>query len=237
MRWPEVMLRMALIIGLLAANAYSATVWIIAPLGLLAISATAELAVRPYATNAADRLLLGCGAVVTVFILVGLGLNLTPWGLTRTTWNVAWLVGSIGILIWRRRLSTGIGLPTTRIGAPSVWMISAAVILAAAVAVSIAGIRHSNKQAVLAFSVVSRGPDSVMVEIDATSVSGQYQITASSNNKRAHRYFSPLLKISAANSSKRIRERVPVNVAGIWTINLQSAVNNQTLRQLKIYLN
>jgi hypothetical protein len=234
MRWPEVMLRMALIIGLLAANAYNVTVWINAPLGLLAIAVTVELAVRPYATNAADRLLLGCGAVVTVFILVGLGLNLTPWGLTRTTWTLAWLAGSIGVLIWRRKLSTGIGLPAARIGTQSIWMISAAVILAAAVAVAIAGVSHSNKQPVLAFSVVSTGRNAVMVEIDATSVSGQYQITASSSNRKAHQYFSPLLTVSAANGSKHIRERVPVNVAGIWTIKLQSADNNQTIRQLKI---
>jgi hypothetical protein len=237
MRWPEVMLRMTLIVGLLAANAYSVTVWIIAPLGLLAIAVTAELAVRPYATNAADRLLLGCGAVVTVFILTGLGLNLTPWGLTRTTWNVAWLVGSIAILIWRRRLSTGIGWPSARIGSSQVWMISAAVILAAAVVVAITGVKHSNKQPVLTFSVVSRGPAAVTVEINATSVSGQYQITASSNNKRAQRYISPLLMVSAGNSSERIRERVPVNIVGTWTINLRSADNNLIIRQLKIDLN
>jgi hypothetical protein len=234
MRWPEVMLRMALIIGLLAASAYSVTVWIIAPLGLLAIAVTAELAVRPYATNAADRLLLGCGAVVTAFILVGLALNLTPWGLTRTTWTLAWLAGSIGILIWRRRLGTRIGLPTARIRTQSFWMISAAVISAAAVALAIAGVRHSSKQPVLAFSVVSTGLDAVLVEIDATSVSGQYQITASSSNKKANEYFSPLLKVNAANGSKRIRESVPVNVTGTWTINLRSADNNQTIRQLKI---
>jgi uncharacterized membrane protein len=109
------MLRLALIVGLPVAIAYNAATWIAAPVGLMAIAATVELAVRPYAANVIDRLLLACGAVVTTLILVGLGLNLTSWGLTRGTWTVAWTILSIGVLAWRRGLGAGIRKPAAGI--------------------------------------------------------------------------------------------------------------------------
>jgi hypothetical protein len=236
----EATLRMTLIASLFGAFMYGVTVWIIAPLGLISIAATAELAVRPYATNAADRLLLACGSIVTTLILVGLALNLTPWGLTRTTWNAAWLIVSISVLAWRRRLATNITnirLPWAETRSLSVWIATASLILIAAVILALAGVRISDRQPVLALSVVSRNTDSVVVEIEATSITGEYQIMATSRAPKALQYSSGLLTIKAGSNGEQVRTRVPLNVAGTWTIDLESAYGDAIIRWLKVDLN
>ena len=50
-RWQEVTARLALICGLFVMIVYNVNVWATAPVGLLAIAATVELAIRPYATR------------------------------------------------------------------------------------------------------------------------------------------------------------------------------------------
>lgn len=237
MRKLEAALRMTLIASLFGAVMYGVTVWIIAPLGLIAIAATAELAVRPYATNAADRLLLACGSIVTTLILVGLALNLTPWGLTRTTWNAAWLIVSIGVLTWRRGIATNIKLPWARMRSLSAWIATASLILIAAVILALAGVRIWDRQPVLALSVVSRNTDSIVVEIEATSITGEYRIMATSRAPKALQYSSGLLTIKAGSTGERVRMRVPLNVAGTWTIDLESAYGDAIIRWLKIDLN
>jgi hypothetical protein len=220
--------------ALFAATFINVAVWITAALGLIAIAVTAELAVRPYATNAADRLLLSCGAAVTSLILIGLVLNLTPWGLTKTTWSSAWLIVSAGILIWRRERRTKIRPLTAREWTLSAWVISASLIFGAAAVLAITGVRHANQQPDLAISVISRSAHTITVEIEATSTTGGYQITATSNQKKAHRYSSPVISVRAGGNGERIQERLPVNVAGIWTIDLLSADNGSMIRQLKV---
>jgi hypothetical protein len=232
----ELALRLTLIAGLFVAIIENVPVWGLAPLGLIAISATAELAVRPYAANVADRVLLSCGAIVTAFILIGLGLNLTPWGLTRATWNVAWLIVSVGILAWRRGVVTKIGRPVAGSGSLSIWIVSASLILAAAIALSLAGIRYFDRQPVLAFSVVSEGSSGVAVEIEATSISASYQIEATSKVKKAHRYLSAPIRIAAGSNGELVKYLVPLNKPGAWTINLQSASSGAVVRWLKVYL-
>jgi hypothetical protein len=236
----EATLRVTLIASLFGTIMYGVTVWIIAPLGLVAIAATAELAVRPYAANAADRLLLACGAVVTTLILIGLALNLTPWGLTKTTWNVAWLIVSIGVLSWRRTIATSITSIASRWAAArsySVWIAAASLILVAAVILALAGVRIWDRKPVLAFSVVSRDNNSVVVEIEATSITGEYQIIATSPAPQALQYSSGPLTIKADGNGRQIRARVPLNVAGTWTIDLESAYNDTVVRWLRVDLN
>jgi hypothetical protein len=228
----EITLRLTLTASLIAAFVYGVSGWLTAPLGLIAIGATAELAIRPYATNAADRLLLACGAVVTVLILAGLALNLTPWGLTRITWAAAWLIVSFGVLVWRRRLSTRIGAPTW-IKPLGIWMALAGLILAVAVALALSGVRHSNQQPTLAFSVISRNTGAVVVQIQTTSTSGHYRIMATSSAEQAAQYSSAVLNISAGSTGAQMRERVPLNVPGNWTISLVSA-NGSIVRSLKL---
>lgn len=232
MRWGEIALRSALIAGLFGSVAASAAPWITAVLGFAAIAATAELAIRPYAANAIDKLLMGSGVVVTAFIIVGLGLTLTPWGLTRITADVAWLAVSLGVLFWRRQLSTTITLPAGEIRSLGIWVVLAGVILAGGVVLAAAGIRHWNQRPALAFALVSRSAGSVVVEIDATSVTGRYQIEANSKVHGAQPYSSPTLTINAGGNGERVRERVPINISGAWTINLQSADDSSIVRYL-----
>jgi hypothetical protein len=237
--WPEVTLRLALIAGLLAAITASPTVWVTAPVALAAIAVTAELAVRPYAGDPADRLLLACGAVVTVLILVGLVLNLLPWGLTRLTWGAAWLVISVAVLVWRRDAATdvgGLGRPGgPRSGASlgmGLWMAAAAVIVVAAVVLALAGVRNWDRKPVLAFSVVSRSTQAVEVQIQATSVTDQYQIVATGPGQPPGHYASPFFTVAAGGTGTQVRKRVPLSRSGNWIIDLQSA--GHTVRKLQL---
>jgi hypothetical protein len=233
-RWQEVALRSALIIGLLAAIAYDINIWIAAPLGLLAIAVTAELAIRPYAANPIDRLLLGSGTVITAFILTGIGLNLTPWGLTRTTMTVTWTILSIGVLAWRRRFRTHIRKSVGGIRSFGSWVLLASIIFAAAGVLAVTGVRQWNRQPVLAFALVSASPGSVVVEIDSTSTSDSYRIVAASKASGAHQYTSAPLTVRSGGDGQRLFERVPVNVAGVWTVNLQSIKDGTVVRWLKV---
>jgi hypothetical protein len=234
-RWPEIAVRLLLIGGLCAAIWSGVTVWLAVPLALIAITATTELAVRPYTANAVDRLLLGCGAIVTTLIIIGLGLNLTPWGLTKITWNLAWLVLSVGVLTWRRGLSTGFGWPPPRMRALSGWLIAATLMIAAAVIVSVAGVQRWDQKPVLAFSVVSESSNSVVVEIEATSITGTYQITAVPQPLKKASYRSAQFTVSAASGSEQLRERVPLDIPGkTWTINLVSVSDGSIARWLRV---
>jgi hypothetical protein len=232
MRWNEVALRLMLVVGLLVAIAYNAAVWITAPIGLLAISATAELAVRPYARNGIDRLLLACGGTVTVLILVGLGLNLTPMGLTRTTWAAAWAFLSVGILIWRRDLRTqGLGSAALRLRSLWLWIGAASVVLLLGIVLALAGVRYSNRQPVMALALESTNGHAITVEVDATSTAGRYRIAASTASG-THRYLGAVFSITAGPNGGRVLERVPTSASGVWTIQLESAASGAVLRSL-----
>lgn len=233
MRWLEAAARLALIGGLAAAITLGVTVWITAPLGLLGIAAVAELAVRPYAASPADRLLLGCGAVVTVLILAGLALNLMPWGLTRATWTGTWLLVSVGVLVWRRDLRTHPRWPGTWMKSSGIWVILASVILVLAVVVALAGVRRPDQRPALAFSVVSQTTNAVVVEIDATSTAGEYEILASSDT-RPRRYASASVDLDAGGGGLRLRERLPISTSGVWTIDLRSVARKATVRWVKV---
>jgi hypothetical protein len=239
----EVTLRLVLIAGLPAVIAASPAVWVTAPVALVAIAATAELAVRPYGADPASRLLLACGALVTVLILAGLALNLLPWGLTRLTWAAAWLVISVAVLVWRRHSATDLTWLTRlksvgrlkslgRPGGPGLamglWITAAAVILAAAAVVAQAGVRNWDRKPVLAFSVVSRDTQAVVVQIQATSVTDRYQIVATGPGH----YTTPYFTVAAGGTGTQIRKRVPLSRAGTWIIDLQSG--GQTVRKLQL---
>jgi len=234
MRSQEIILRAVLIIGLLAAIAYNINVWIAAPLGLLTIAATAELAIRPYAASSIDRLLLGCGITVTAFILIGIGLNLTPWGLTRITLTFAWTIINFGVLVWRRKLGTHIEKPLGGIISFGPWVLLASMVLIAAGVLAVVGVRQWNRQPVLAFALTSTSPDSVVVEIDSTSLSDRYRIVAASKSSGALQYSSAPLTVKSGGDGQRIFERVPINVAGVWTINLESLNDGTVVRWLKV---
>jgi hypothetical protein len=88
----------------------------------------------------------------------------------------------------------------------------------------------------LAFSVVSKDHQSVVVEIEANSIKGAYQIVASSVIPKAHQYSSKILHIDADASGERVRERIPVNISGAWTINLKSS-NNSVVRWVSVDIN
>jgi hypothetical protein len=233
-RWQEIALRLTLAVSLFCAVVYNQIYWLTAVLGLMAIIATAELAVRPYASNAIDKLLIGSGTVVVTLIIIGLSLALTPWGLNRITVGVVWLVVSLVVLGCRRRLRTSIQLPIIEMSSLSVWVVSASLILAVGIVLALAGVRYWNQRPALAFSVVAKSTNSVMVEIEATSLTGRYHIVADSKTQGARRYFSSLLTIKADGKGEILQERVPINIAGSWTIDLQSAVDDSVVRLLTV---
>ena len=236
----EVIARLALIAGLLAVIAVSPVVWVAAPVALVAIAVTAELAVRPYAGDPAGRLLLACGAVVTVLILAGLALNLLPWGLTRLTWAVTWLVISVAVLVWRRHSATGLGWlrHLGRDGGPGLslglWMSAAAAILVGAVLLAQAGVHNWDRKPVLAFSVVSRTAQAVVVQIQATSVTERYQIVATEQGRSSGHYTSPFFTVFAGGTGNQLRQQVPLSRTGQWIIDLQSG--GKTVRKLQVVM-
>jgi hypothetical protein len=167
-------------------------------------------------------------------ILAGLVLDITPWGLTRTTWTVAWTILSIGVLVWRRKLRVNIRRLAIRVQPIGLWLLVASVIFIGAGALALAGVRDWNRQSVMAFALESTDSNSVLVEIDATSINESYRIEAISDVPGAQRYVSAPLTVNAGGSGKRILERVPTNIEGVWTIRLESASNGTVLRWLRV---
>ncbi len=169
---------------------------------------------------------------MTGLIVIGLGLTLTPWGLSRITADVAWLVVSLAVLGWRRNLRTRLTSPAGELRSVSGWAAGASLILAAAVVLAAAGVRHWDQRPDLAFGVVSKRTGSVVVEIEATSVTGRYRIVADSKVHGAQQYASAVLTVTAGGAGAQLQERVPVNIPGVWRIELRSADNSALVRFL-----
>ena len=233
----ELFLRAVINVCTIAAIAFGMSVWIATPLFLAVAGAAAELSVRPYARNGIEKLLLSCGAAVTTLILVGLCLNLTPWGLTRGTWAVSWLVISAVVLFWRRTSGTVIRSDDIRFYIARHWLIGlyglgALAIFLAAGYIAIAGVRSWNQRPILAFSLVSESATNIVVKIDAVSMTGAYRIVAQSGSRHSQRYSSPPILVSADGNGRALDESVPVNVPGRWTIYLNPVDGSSSSREL-----
>jgi len=229
--------RVIINLSMAAAVALGLNAAILAPLAFLGLVLTAELGVRPYASDAADTLLLICGSIVTIAILTGLVLNLTPWGLTRYTWAVTWIIVSSAVLIWRREIAvpTRIRMPRiSRISPVAAWFVAAAAVLLVSFLIVAAGVRIWDQKPVLAFSLVTTNSHSIVVQVSATSMTGNYQILAASSSRRAHSYRGPRMNVRAGSKSETLNESVPVNVPGRWTIYLNSLSGDKLTRELII---
>lgn len=226
MRWPEITLRVALIIGSALAVIQHVSAWVSAPLGLIAIGATIELAIRPYAGSMVDRVLIGCGLAVVALILLGVGLNFTPSGLTRVTWTLSWVGLGLAVLIWRRGLEASASLSRIRLRRSYLWAVPVVAVLVAAGLVAQAGVQAA-KEPVLALSMVSKSAHTVTVQIDATSVDGAYQLKAESTTPGAQGYTSRKFEIHAGQSGAHIVKEVPTNISARWTITLASVTGTQ----------
>jgi len=228
----EVFLRAVLNACILVTIALGLSAWISTPLFLAGVAVTGELAVRPYARNAVDRVLLICGSTIVALILIGLFLNLTPWGLTRGTWAFSWLVVSSAVLIWRRASGASIAADRIRRYCARHWLtglygIAAVAIFVVAGIIAMSGVRAWSQKPMLAFSLVSKNSSVVVVRIHAVSTNGTYRIVAESGNPHAHLYSSPAILVSAGAKGEAFNESVPVNVSGRWTIYL-NAINGST---------
>lgn len=229
----ELVLRIALIVAAASAGFVGdVSVWIMGALGLAAIAATAELAIRPYATSLIDRLLLACGGVVTTLILLGLLLSFMPRGVTRVAWTDALLILSLSVLARRIELGSHLKLPAAPIGVLGVSIAVAAIIIIAAVALALAGVRHWDRQSLLALSLVSSSSNAVVVDIEAVSVTGNYRVVATSYDSGRKRYVGRSFHVSVGGSGEQFQERVPINGPGRWTIDLELARRTNVLREL-----
>lgn len=231
----EVLVRLILIAGSVCINLDGhVNVWISGSIGLVNMLATAELAIRPYGAKVFDRLLLTAGGLVTGFIILGLLLNLTPLGLTLGTWNAAWGVISIVVLIWRRGNRTHIAVPGRFFNVFSLSIVVAIIIIIGAGVLAIDGVKKWDEKPVLSFSLVSSSSTSVLTQINATSIDGSYTIAAFSRTNAASHYTSRPFSISAGSDSQIIRERIPVRAKGPWVIDLDSAGGGRVVRELII---
>lgn len=228
----EVVARLALIGGSASINlAGYVSIWISVGLGLVAMIATAELAVRPYGARIFDRLLLIAGSLITVFILLGLVLNVTPWGMTRGTWNVAWAIVGIGVLIWRRGTHTHFILPYGPISVLSLSIVAAAAIIIGAGFLAVDGVSKSESEPVLSLSLVSSSSTRMTIEVDARSVSGSYLIMAFPQVNKTSSYKSKPFSVSAGIGGETVQRQVPVKVKGTWIVELV-ADGGKAIRQL-----
>lgn len=231
----EVLVRLILIAGSACINLDGhINAWVSGSVGLVSMLATAELAIRPYGAKVFDRLLLMAGSLVTTFIILGLLLNLTPWGLTLETWNAAWGVVSIFVLVWRRGDRTHIVIPRKFLNVFSLSIVIAIIIIIGAGVLAIDGVKKWDEKSVLSFSLVSSSSTSVVTQINATSISGSYSIAAFSQTNKASHYTSRLFSISAGSDGQMIRERIPVRTKGRWVIDLDSADGGKVVRELII---
>lgn len=233
----EVLVRAILNVCIAAAIGWGLTGWLAAPLFLVGVAVTAELAMRPQARSGAEKILIFCGAIVTAFILIGLLLNLTPWGLTRVTWTVAWLVVSGAVLFRRRASATSISIDRLRSRVNRHWVmglygVGALAIFVAAGFLAMAGVRVSNQKPLLEFSLVSKNSSSVVVQIHAISTNATYQIVADSVNRQAHNYSSSPILVNAGPQGQTLNESVPVNVTGAWDITLSGVRGSSDTREL-----
>ena len=234
----ELIVRAALNVAIVVAIAAGLSAWFATPLFLVGVAATAELAVRNYSANGVEKILLICGAAVTAFILVGLFLNFTPLGLTRVSWGASWLVVSTGVLVWRRNSATLIRREDIKLYILHHWVIglygiAALAIFVGAVYLAMAGVWSSNQRPMLAFSLVSKNANQVVVKINAISTTGTYRIVAQSNNRPLHYSSSPIL-VNADGDGETLVENVPVNMPGRWIIHLNSVNGSNSSRELII---
>jgi hypothetical protein len=192
---------------------------------------------RPYARNGVERALLVCGAAVTVLILIGLCLNLTPWGLTRGTWAFSWLGVSTAVLIWRHDSATSIEASRIRSYCARHWLtglygLAAVAIFVVAGVIAATGYRIWSQKPMLAFSLVSKSSSTVVVKINAISTNATYRIVAESGSHKAQHYSSPPIQVSAGGEGQSLNESVPVNVPGRWTIDLTPVNGSTGVREL-----
>ncbi len=229
----EVTLRVVLLAGLLAVIAASPTVWLTAPVALVAIAATIELAVRPYAADAAaaaaglrsggDRTHPGRPGAEPA--AVGADPGHLGGGLAGDQRGRADLAAdSATDLSWLARPG--------RAGGLGLWMAAAAVILAGAVLLALAGVRNWDRKPVLAFSVLSRTAQAAVVQVQATSMTNRYQIVATRPGQAAGQYASPYFMVRAGGSGIQVRKRVPLNGDGTWNIDLQAG--GKTVRKVQL---
>ncbi len=229
----EVLVRLLLIAGSAGINLDGhLSVWLSAAVGLAAMVATVELAVRPYGATLFDRLLMMAGSLLAALILLGVVLNFTPWGMTLETWNVAWAVLGLLVLFWRRQSRTQVRLPKIPINVLSLSIVLAAAIIIGAGALAISAVRKWDGKPVLAFSLVSSSATTITTEIDATSVSGRYSIVAFPQVRKTSRYTSKPISVSAGTGGQTIQERVPVSAKGTWVIDLEPADGGTVIREL-----
>ena len=233
----EVLVRAILNVCIAAVIGWGLSAWFATPLFLVGVALTAELAMRPQARSGVEKVFLICGAIVTAFILIGLFLNLTPWGLTQVTWAVAWFVVSSVVLVWRRASGTSISIDRIRPYVNRHWVIGlyglgALAIFVVAGIVAMAGVRTSNQKPLLEFSLVSKNPSSVVVQIHAISTDATYRIVADSENRQALNYLSSPILVNAGPQGQTLNEIVPVNVAGPWDITLSGVSGSADTRKL-----
>lgn len=213
--------------------------WIAIPLFLAGVVTTGELAARSNARDGVEIILLICGGTVTTAILIGLLLNLTPWGLTRVTWAVCWFVVSSAVLVRRRTSGTSIPIDRIRSNFRHHWItglygLAALAIFVVAVLIARAGVRIDSQKPLLEFSLVSKSSSSVVVQIHAISTDGAYRITAESASLHARHYSSPPIRVNAGPDGQTLNESVPVNVAGRWEIYLNVISGSSGSRELII---
>lgn len=226
---PELFGRLGLLLAATILGVAGAPGWLGGPLGLISLLATAELTVRPFAPQAHDRLLLVAGSTLVALLIGGLLLNFVAGGLTRISWSLGALV--VGLIVLARRQSYGTRLVTVRSPQLGSRFIAAAVtslvLLVVAVVVAIDGTRAGARASVVALSLVSELPNSIVVRVSSTDSAGNYRLIVSARGQVARR--SSLIEVPAGGSIDR---EFAVTPGTTWTVLLTSPADPSFSRLL-----
>jgi len=179
--WVGMALRFALVVAA-ACAALTGPALVAYLLGAGALVLTADVALRRWATDWPDGLVMGAGCVLVGLVLVGLAADAWPGGVDRTGWAVGVAMAESAILLAallsRKRVSRlRLHLPA-RLG----WYGAGVALVLAGFAMSIVAERN-NEQAPVTLSVPSSNATGVVIAITSSDPSGPYTLVEGSGTR------------------------------------------------------
>lgn len=215
--------------------------WARTPLVLLAVFATAGQLVRQgWRRSVVDRVLTGVGGVLVAFVLVGILLGVTGIGLRADTWAVG--LGATALIglgvsaatAGREREPDPVSAPVaagslrraTLLTSP--WVVAAALVVVAALAVSVRSVTDSST-APVQMSLVSLDGAQAVVEVSSGEATGPLELSTNPGDGSVVTY--PLFTVPEGGD---VRTTVVVPVRGRVVVTVSNPGQVEPLRTLVV---
>jgi hypothetical protein len=197
---------------------------IAAPLAVLSIFLTAELAARAPGREGIDRVVRIFGSVLVALVLGGVALNFLPEGLTRQTWSAFWVALSLVVLWWRRREATSFGWLKKRAGAQTAWFGASAVVVLVAFVVAVQG-ANKDLQSPLQMWVDGKSAGSIAVAVSSGKSEGPFRFVVSPDVTQTDAFAPFEVQPGAA-----VERSIPVAGSTRYDIHLVDVATGAVLR-------